>query len=238
MNQYQQNFCFCTLAFGKRYCDLALLLAKDIEKYSPGVYFVVLTDKPDEFRNYSNVRAFKHQATSIKFYHDKRFVIAKSLSMFDSCIFLDADMRILAPVLHNMAWLQQPGITTRVCNLMPKQHAEAMTGNVEKKFYREYEVTKKAATKLNLDGEWENIIYIYEYLFAVTKDFGKENDFLKQWELIAPYFETNGVYQGEGNAIGLAAAKANLSIRGDEMQGISFIKAQTEQVRIAKVSQK
>jgi hypothetical protein len=234
MQQYQQNFCFCTLAFGKRYRDLAKLLAKDIEKYSSGTSFIILTDKPDDFQKFSNIQAFKHQATSVKFYHDKRFVVAKALSLFNSCIFIDADMRILAPVPNDMEWLKQPGITGRVCNLMPKQHAEAMTGNVEKKFYREYQITKKAAEKLNLESEWENISYIYEYLFAVTKEAGKENDFLKQWELISPYFEINGVYQGEGNAVGLAAAKSNFSIRGDEMQGISFFKAQTEQVRIKK----
>ncbi len=154
--------------------------------------------------------------------------------MFNSCIFIDADMRILAPVPQNMEWLKQPGITARVCNLMPKQHAQAIIGNVEKKFYREYQVTKKAATKLNLDSEWENITYIYEYLFAVTKHSGKEIEFLKQWEVIAPYFEINRVYQGEGNAIGLAAAKANLPIQGNDMQGISFFKAQTELVRIRK----
>lgn len=220
MKKYQQSFCFCTLAIGKRYRDLASLLAKDIEKYSPDTCFIILTDKPDEFSNFSNIEAFKHHSTSVKFYHDKRFVVAKALSMFNSCIFIDADMRILAPVPQNMEWLKQPGITARVCNLMPKQHAQAIIGNVEKKFYREYQVTKKAATKLNLDSEWENITYIYEYLFAVTKHSGKEIEFLKQWEVIAPYFEINGVYQGEGNAIGLAAAKANLPIRGNEMQGI------------------
>jgi hypothetical protein len=234
MNQIQSKFCFCTLAFGKRYRSLALLLAKDIEKYSPGTSFIVLTDKPDDFCEQSNILAFKHQATSVRFYHDKRFVVAKALSMFNSCIFIDADMRILAPVPNDMAWLQKPGITARVCNLMPKQHSEAITGNVEKKFYQEYLVTKKATSKLNLEKDWDNISYIYEYLFAVTKDCGKEIEFLKKWEIIAPYFEINGVYQGEGNAIGLAAAKAKFPIRGSEMNGISFFKAQTELIRIKK----
>lgn len=46
MVQQENKFCFCTLALGKKYRALALLLAKDIEKYSPHTSFVILTDNP------------------------------------------------------------------------------------------------------------------------------------------------------------------------------------------------
>lgn len=145
-------------------------------------------------------------------------------------------MRILAPVPEDMAWLQLPGITARACVNMPKQFAKVSLGNSDKKFIREFEVVQKAAKNLNIDidTEWENIHFIHEYLFAVSKDSGKEMEFLQQWDKLANYFELNGVYAGEGNAIGLAAYKAGLPVRWGEMSGISFFNNKIEIVRIQK----
>ena len=70
---------------------------------------MVLTDKPQAFADHANILAFKHRQQSVGCYHDKRFVIAKGLSLFDSCIFIDADMRILAPIEQAFDW--PPGIT-------------------------------------------------------------------------------------------------------------------------------
>lgn len=234
MYQIQSKFCFCTLAFGKRYRLLALLLAKDIEKYSPGTSFIVLTDKPDDFMAQSNIQAFKHRATSVKFYHDKRFAVAKALSMFNSCIFIDADMRILAPVPSDMTWLQEPGIKARSCDIMSIKYSNITNGTANKKLCREYRITKKAAQKLNVDAEWEKIKFVHEYLFSVTKDSGKETEFIKHWGILAPYYELNGVYDGEGNVVGLAAAKAGINISWSQMDGLSFFKEQTMLVRLQK----
>ncbi|MDJ0732745.1 MAG: hypothetical protein QNJ47_01450 [Nostocaceae cyanobacterium] len=234
MIQVETKFCFCSLALGKKYRSLALLLARDIAKYSPNTYFVILTDKPTDFTQQENVLAFKHRQKGVKCYHDKRFVIAKALSLYNSCIFMDADMRILAPVPQNIKWIQEPGITARGCEIMTKKHAKAITGNAKERLRREFKVTQNAADKLNLEIENPNIKFVYEYLFAVTKDSGREIEFLKQWDKIAPYFELNGVYDAEGNAIGLAAAKASLPVRWSEMEGISFFKDRTELIRIKK----
>ncbi|MHC5831119.1 MAG: hypothetical protein ACYT04_87945, partial [Nostoc sp.] len=64
MNQEKPDICFCSLALGKRYRSHAFLLAQDIEKYSPGIYLIVLTNKPQEFKKYPNVLAFKHEQQS------------------------------------------------------------------------------------------------------------------------------------------------------------------------------
>jgi hypothetical protein len=234
MNQAEPEFCFCTIAFGKKYRALALLLAQDIERYSPKTYFIVLTDNPSDFSKQRNILAFKHRSQSVKFYHDKRFAIAKALSLYNSCIFIDADMRIVAPVPADMQWIKKVGITARTCEIMPKKYAKVLAGTACAKLCREFKVTKKAAQKLNIDRENEKVKFVYEYLFAVTKDCGKELEFFKQWETLANYFELNGIYDGEGNAIGLAAAKAGLDVRLSEMEGISFFKDKTELVRIQK----
>jgi hypothetical protein len=232
ITQAEPEFCFCTLALGKRYRALALLLAKDIEKYSPNISFVVLTDNPNDFSKQPNIKAFKHKKQGINCYHDKRFVVAKALSLFDSCIFMDADMRILAPVLQNMEWIRVPGIAARGCDVMPKKYAKVFNGIADGKLCKEFQVTKKAAQKLNLELENEKVRFVYEYLFTVTKDSGKEIEFLNYWDILANYFELNGVYDGEGNAIGLAAAKAGLQVRWCDMQGITFFKDKTELFKI------
>ena len=229
----EQQFCFCTLALGKVYRGLASLLAKDLELYSPNTAFIVLTDNPQDFSKYSQVLAFQHQQQGVKCYHDKRFAIAKALSLFNSCIFIDSDMRILAPVPEYIEWLLEPGISARACMDMPKKFAKALT-KTDKYFSREIEVIKKAAQFLNLDPECENVTFVHEYLFSVTKSTGKEIEFLETWEILAKYFELNGVYEGEGNAIGLAAYKAGLPVRWSEMSGISFFNNKTELIKIQK----
>jgi hypothetical protein len=234
MNLQTAKFCFCTLAFGKNYRNLALLLAKDLEKYSPDTPFLILTDEPRDFSEQPNVLAFKHQQQSVKLYHDKRFAIAKGLSLFNSCIFLDADMRILAPVPQDMEWIKTPGINARACDIMPKKYAKVFAGNADSKLIKEFKVTKNIAQKLNLELNDGEVKFVYEYLFAITKYTGKEIEFLNQWETIAAYYELNGVYNGEGNAIGIAAAKAGLPVRWCAMDGINFFKDKTELVRLQK----
>ncbi|HHP7232206.1 MAG TPA: hypothetical protein ACFCUY_15265 [Xenococcaceae cyanobacterium] len=205
------KICFGTLALGANYRALAKVLAKDLEKYAPEIPFVVLTDKPQQFDNYTNILAFKHCQRSIGCYHDKRFVIAKGLSLFNSCIFIDADMRILAPIESTLEW--QPGIT-----------AHTVWTNILKHNKKEFEIKllSRMAEKLNLN--LAEINFVHECLFVITKDSGKEQEFLHQWHKIAPYFEINGFCRGEGHTIGLAAAKAGLDIKRDSMDSISFFK--------------
>ena len=170
--QHTAEFCFCTLALGENYCNLALELAKDLEEYSPNTYLLILTDKPQHFYKQTNALAFKHQQQSIGCYHDKRFAIAKALSLFNSCIFVDADMRILAAIPNDLHWL--PGITAKIVWHNIVKHNKNQV---------EIEILKKIAQKYNLN--LEDISFVHECLFAVTRDEGREIDFLETWERIA-----------------------------------------------------
>ncbi|KAM3102783.1 hypothetical protein ACKFKF_03455 [Phormidesmis sp. 146-12] len=228
------RFCFCSLAISKPYRDLALELAKDLEKYAPETCFIVLTDQPKAFSQQKNVRAFYHQQQGVKCYHDKRFAIAKGLSLFETCIFIDADMRILEPLPLEMDWIKTPGLTARSCHSMTKQYAEIYAGTADAKLIKEFEVTQAAAQELGLSLDDPDTKFVYEYLICVTRDSGKEVDFLDWWDQLANYFELRGVYVGEGNAIGLAAAKAGMTARWGEMDGIHFFMDRTEGVRIKK----
>lgn len=217
--QADKEFCFATLALGKKYRALASLLAKDIEKYSPNTYFVVLTDYPTDFKNNPNVRAFKHRQQGVKCWHDKRFVIAKALQMFNTCIFINADMRILGEVPADIKWL--PGITARSgCSII--KHNK----NKSNAFVLIEDVAK------TMDIDLQQAKWINEFLFIVKKDEGKEMEFLRLWEIMAHYFELNKVHSGEGNAIGLAAVKAGLPLRIDSVDWFPFFNDRIEEERI------
>jgi hypothetical protein len=227
MNMNNNDFCFCTLALGKEYRDLALLLAEDITLYAPGIPFVILTDKPDYFSKYDHVKVFKHTQKSVGCYQDKVYVISKALSLFNSCMFMDADMRILKE-FPQLQWL--PGITARSCSSIKKHFSTAITNNVNTN--KKYLVVEKHAHKLNLNLEDENIMFISEFLFVVTKDEGKEIKFVQLWEQLGNSFELNNMYYGEGNVIGLAAAKVGLTIRHNTMENFDFYNDKIERVRI------
>ncbi|MGL4498745.1 MAG: hypothetical protein ACRCU2_06740 [Planktothrix sp.] len=226
MNKAAKNFCFCTLAVGSQYRNLAQKLAQDIEKFSPETSFVILTDNPEDFINQKNVLAFKHRQQGITCYHDKRFVISQALSLFPVCIFIDADMRILDVVPPDMVWL--PGITARSCYSIVKHYS--INRKNSQKSTKDYQVIQNLANQMNIN--LEEVKFVHEFLFTVTKDSGKELEFLEEWDKIAPYFELNGVYSGEGSAMGLAAAKVGLPINYDYNNRFLVFKDRVEKHKI------
>ncbi len=221
MTQKQEKFCFCTLALGKRYRLLALELAKDLEKYAPNATFLVLTDNLQDFKEAKNVLALKHQQ-KLWCDNDKSFLIEEALSLFDYCICIDADMRVLAPVSSDLKWL--PGITARSYSNLVKHHKE--------KRQKVLAVIKKIAAKLDVDIESEDVKWIHEFLFVVKKESGKEIEFIKLFKKISRYLELNGIETGAGSAMGLAAAKVGFAVRHDPVDRISFFKDRIELERI------
>ncbi len=216
-----KEYCFCTLAVGKRYRVHGRILAKDIQEQAPNVSFVVLTDEPNDFVEYSHVIPIKHRLQSIKGYHDKRFVIEKSLERFDTCVFLDSDMRIIGPVPEEMEWL--PGITARTgCNIL--KH------NVGTKSRVAFPTIEQVAKKLEIN--LEETKWFHEFMFVVKKQAGAEQVFLKLWQDISYIFEMQGIYDGEGNVMALAAVKAGLPIRFDSEDRFPFFKDNIERVRV------
>lgn len=219
------QFCFCTLAVGNRYRAHAHMLAQDIQYYAPAHPFIILTDRPAEFEAYANVCAIQHRLQSIKGYHDKRFVIQHALCHFEVCLYLDSDVRLLGPVPLDMEW--QPGITARTgCNIL-KHNANP---NLVGKQRRALPIIKQAAHKLNIN--LEHTRWFHEFMFAVKKQSGAEAKFLEMWQTLAYFFEMQGIYDGEGNVMGLAAAKAGLTVRLDQQDRFAFFKDNIETIRI------
>ncbi|WP_427162476.1 hypothetical protein ACQFX9_13535 [Aliinostoc sp. HNIBRCY26] len=220
MNE-SKDFCFCTLAVGERYRKHTRMLAQDIQQYTPNINLCVLTDQPEDFQDCPHVIGFKHKLKSVKGYHDKRFVLDKALSLFESCMFLDADVRILDTFVEEMNW--PLGISARAgCNLL--SHMQNMTSK------QEIQTIQEAATKLNVD--LKEVQWLHEFMFVMRRQEGLEKEFFELWQSISYFFEMRGIYHGEGFAMGLAAAKVGMNMGFFREDVIPFFKDNIEQVRI------
>ncbi|MEO1429168.1 MAG: hypothetical protein AAFS12_02470 [Cyanobacteria bacterium J06632_19] len=233
MNLEQKYFCICTYVAGSTYRALAKNLVQDLAKYAPEIPFIIYTDKPQDFENYSNVLVFGHKRQGVLYYHERRFAIQKALSMFKSCMYIDSDVRICAPI-PNREWL--PGITARSCTGMIKHFQERInkTDTPSVSALKKFELFKKMANKLDVDIETEKVTWINEFLFVVTRDSGKEEEFFKNWERVGIYAEVNGLHKHPAYAMGLAATKTGLEVRHDVMEGVEFFDDRIEKIRISK----
>ncbi|MGF1675378.1 MAG: hypothetical protein ACFCUV_17095 [Rivularia sp. (in: cyanobacteria)] len=233
MNLEQKEFCICTYVAGNTYRSLAKNLIGDLAKYSPEIPLIIFTDKPQDFQKYSNVLVFGHKRKGVLYYHERRFAIQKALSMFKSCMYIDSDVRICAPIPQR-DWL--PGITARSCTSMIKHFKERInkTNPPSVTAVKKFELFQKMAKKLDVDLETEKVTWINEFLFVVTRDSGKEEEFLKNWGKIALYAEVNGLHKHPAYAMGLATTKANFAVRHDVMEGVDFFDDRVEKIRISK----
>ncbi len=193
--------CFSVLALQPKYQQLAKNLAADVAKFSPDTPLVIGTDNPEAFRDCANVLAFKLKKKGVLHcYHDKRFVIARALQQFKVVIQIDADTQLMGPLPDSID--QSPGISG--------SYLANMVAHSEKYNPVRLGHLRKLAHKLDLDPQ--GITFVGEALFAISASDEQASEFFYQWDRLARYLELNGLHSGEGNAIGLAAAKANLTI--------------------------
>ena len=214
MTNEQKSFCFCTLALGQRYRNMAKELAKQLETYSPGTSLVIYTEKPNDFNSYKNIMAFKHHQQGILHcYNDKRFLCHKAISLFEIAIYIDADTRILEQVPKDIKW--KPGING--CHRNIVEH-------VTKYRPDSLPMLKKLAEKLNISDEsFNSSNWIGESLFILVRDEGKEIEFLETWGKMSRYAELKGMHAGEGSLMGLSAAKVGWIIRSESWQKLNSI---------------
>lgn len=229
MNQ----LCFATLSVGKNYVSLAKLLAKDIEKFAPGIPLLTLTSHPQAFRDFPNVIAKKHHSR-FRSDFDKCFLIENALSEYDVCICIDADMRILNNWPIDEPWLE--GINARSCTSIVKHQTSRITRENQENDPRaiELKAIKKLAGKMGIDLESERVPWIHEFLFVIKKHRGKENDFIENFKKTALYCNVHNISAGCGVAMGLAAYKADFPVHHHTMPNVHFFDDRIEKVRISK----
>jgi hypothetical protein len=224
------SFCFCTAAFGHQYTQLAKFLADDLNKFAPGYPFVVFTDRPQLLQGYPNVIAIKHWCRGVQPYHERRFAIQYALSLAPSVMYLDADVRICAPITHNLCF--EPGLTARSCANLQKHMNKRFKKTSEDQ--RKLHIVQQMAQRVGIDLNSPDLKFINEFLFVVTADAGRELDFLKLWGELAIYADTLGMYQHPTYAMALAASKSGFPISRSEMEGVDFFDDRIESIKISK----
>lgn len=199
-----ENTCFCTLALREKYRNLTKQLANELATYAPGYRLVVGTDVPQDFQNLPNIDAFKYTQKSILHcYNDRAFILLEALKKFPTVIMIDADTTIKEKIPDNLDF--PPGITG---------YSENLREHIQKA--RPHSLIHFESIAKKMDLSLEDCRWLGESLYAVTRDKGKEEIFIEWCAKVAKYVELRGIYNGQGNGMGLAAKKAGLEIRSND----------------------
>lgn len=240
-NISEPTYCFCTLALNEEYRICAMNLARDLQQYCPKIPFIIFTDEPGSFTKYPNVKVFKYKQQSISAVHDKIFAIQKALTIFNtSIIFLDADSRIFGSIPLNLKFPQgivalkatglmkdfKARLNKRLHVAVPEKILSMSKWNLFRyvrlikfkslknkriaKFKKRFHIIKHLAKKLRIN--LENTALVHEFLFTVTRENGREENFFREYKSISNYLMLHGIFRSVAYSMGLAAQKAGLSI--------------------------
>ncbi len=218
-----RDFCFCTLALGQKYSELAKQLAGDLARFAPGAPFVIFSDCPSTFRDLSNVKVFSHKRRSVLGYNDKLCVISNALRLHRTCIFLDADGRIFDKVeLEDEIF--EPGLRAYKIRSWAYNRNEALN-NIPHSWARGgLRMMRLFRQELALKESDDNIPFILEFLFSVTKS-DKSDQFLQKWEDLAQFCESRYFFLHEGYSIGLAAVLTGFPLSQHDFGGLNFFES-------------
>ncbi len=223
LNNHPDNkmkYCFCTLALGRKYAYLSKQLAGDLKRFNPEVKLVVLTDYPELLEGDKNIIAVAHKKRSVMGYNDKLCVVNTSLEIAETCILLDADMRILAPV-HLDDSVFTPGIKAYRIRSWEYSILEANTGEAASWKKDNLRIMRLLRAKYHLQQADSDIPFIVEFLVAFTRH-DKMAEFLRTWNEIAVFSEKNGMFIHEGFSIGLAALLTGYPYCEAHFKGFKF----------------
>lgn len=215
----EKEFCFCTAVYGIEYLRLASLLAEDLQKYSPSSKLIIVTNRPGFFAGQSNVLAIKHRCRGVQPYHERRFAINYGLSFFDTVISIDSDARILAPIAKELSF--KPGLAAKSCCGLQKHMAERLKKPTKERLAQQ-NIICRMAQSVDLDITNSALKFINEFLFAVTKDQGREQEFLRLWGELAILADTLGMHKHPTYAMAMAAVKSGFPVYRDEMPGLEI----------------
>lgn len=203
----EKCFCFCTLAVGSEYRRLAKNLAESMKKYASDVPLIVLTDGVNDFGGHDNVEAFQHNKVSIHLYHDKVFVLEKALSVYRSAIFIDADIEFKANA-PEVNFTENTLIAKKIPILEHKPNRSGFRSGV----------LKKLINRTGLDPK--KTFWVGAGIFGLTGCGEKVKSFLECWKKCSMFFALRNIHVGDGNSIGIAAAKSGLRLDQEQYDSI------------------
>jgi GT2 family glycosyltransferase len=191
----------CTLAIGPRYRAMASRLALDLARFALGRRLLVGTDRVADFANQTNVRAFLVRPSGRwHCYSDKRKVLTKALSTAAAAIHIDADTRVTGPLPWQGPW--PPGLSA--------PH-ESLLAHLERHWPSNVAGFREAARRTG--SPIDEALWIGESIYVLARQGGRERRFIEEWGVLARLLDDAGFKGGEGNVMGLAAAKAGLGVQ-------------------------
>lgn len=210
---------------------MAQLLATDLAQFAPDHVLILYTNQPHHFAAQANVHVVNHARRGVLPYHERRFAIAAALKLVPTVMYLDADVRICAPIPPDLQFL--PGLTARSCgNLHQHLQAQQQRHPGSAQLRHKMNVIEKMAHRIGVDPAHPDLKFINEFLFVVQQDQGREQQFLQLWGDLAIYADTLGLHKHPTYAMALAAIKSKLPTRHSEMPGLDFFDDRIESVRI------
>jgi hypothetical protein len=221
------GFCFASLALGRSYRDMAKLLASDLARFAPDQILVIATDAPEEFAACANVRTLAHRQVGLfRCINDKRFAISFALANYaETVIFIDADTRVIGELPGEIR-MDSPIATVWTPNLA--EHAESWLGPKEK---RSFQRTARA-----FGSDPATAKFIWDNLFAVRRDQGRERVFLQIWGLVTQSFDFQGANITDGYCMSIAASVVGWNPSEDGLQPIDRMRLHAAASSVSKKS--
>lgn len=192
----------CTLATGSDYRAMARRLIVDLSSFAPGVPVCLGTDRPAQFRGMRGVSVIRIAGVDGRWqrYNAKRLVLRRAIAAAQTAVFIDADSRVTAPLPVTARW--PAGLSAAHENLR---------AHLQRWWPANFEEVRDAAHAIGVP--LDSAPWIGESLYVLARDGGREQDFIKWWAYLGLRICRTGFRGGEGNIMGLAAAKAGLPVR-------------------------
>jgi len=206
---------FGTLALGREYRMLSMLLAYDLSIFHPESKLYVFTDKPQSFAEMNNVIPVNHSFGGVRrCFHDKRHVVSEVLEHYDVCIFLDADCRIISKIDFSeitvvKSFLSSPMVENLENHLQKKIVSQVSKPGLNTPSRRIRLFTRFAE---NLGVKLEGVSHISEGFFVVQKKFGDYIRFLTHWDYASRYFAFRLYESSEGSSMGISAKACDCNV--------------------------
>lgn len=210
-----QKISFATLALGKEYRLLSLLLAYDISVFHSECKLYVLTDKPSLYSNLKNVIPIQHSFGGVRrCYHDKRFAICAALENHETCIFLDADSRLTCSINEEGIYKYKSFMTVVMMeNLELKLKKKRNKRNVYFALNTGKRLTRLfrfLSTEIGIN--FKAINHVSEGCIIFQKKYADHKKFIEYWNYVATFLSLKLHEPGEGSTIGLCALGVNTKI--------------------------
>lgn len=224
----KQNYIFTTLVTGYKYITQALLLAKDLEHFDQKL--LVVTDEPDLFKNSKNVITVKYNPKVFS-YNDKILCLEKGFELADAVVYMDCDCRVLYKTYKNT-------VSSFSLLISPGFHPGwdwGLINRPDNKFFQSKDIDSRAegygelALELckELGIDHTKAMHYQEGMFIISKENGKEKILLDTWKKLTDRLDAHEIEQGssrigvgEGNLLGLALVKSEMTINSSEVCNI------------------